>query len=58
LLGINARFYKYKGKEKEFVEEPGEGDLVFANNKICHIVETKRPWQYKSGWEQILRADE
>jgi len=58
LLGINAWFYKYKNENREYVEESGEADLVFRSDKTYYLVETKRPWQFKSGWEQVLRASE
>jgi len=58
LIGINVRFDKYRDEEKKFVEESGEADLVFKSNKTYYIVETKRPLQYKSGWEQVIRAVE
>jgi hypothetical protein len=58
LLGINAWFYKYKDEKKEYIEEMGEADLVLKSDKTYYLVETKRPTQFKSGWEQVLRARE
>ena len=58
LLGINAWFYKYKDEKKEIVEESGEADLIFKSNNTYYVVETKRPYQAKSGWDQVLRAVE
>lgn len=56
LAGINAWFYKYRDEEKEFIEDKGEADLVFRDNKTYYIVETKRYWKFKPGWKQVLRA--
>jgi len=56
LIGINARFYKYK--EYPVIEKSGEADLVFKNSDTYYLVETKRYWKFKAGWKQILRAVE
>jgi len=56
LLGINASFDKRNDDGK--VEKSGEADLIFGRHKTYYLVETKWNFQFKEGWEQILKASE
>jgi hypothetical protein len=57
LVGINVNFDKRTEKEG-VVEESGEADLIFRTANTYYIVETKRPYQAQSGWNQLLTAVE